>query len=254
MKQKTHKNKGMTLVELMAVIAIIALLASIMAFFVSGNRESRAQIDLANDITSLLQAQRTRAATMNVASYVRFSSNDNSMYVEPRLGRTSACIADLEQQLPIMYDVQNNITDINGDTNANIVRIDLTDQAAAAGAADAVRCGAGYVVKNTAGETVGNGTRYCRTLDSLNDTKFSGKLTLALNTKKLDGTNTSSGPSNGHLTVCFQPNGQAFFIDDAGWRDDISTANISVGITNITSGENLTVSVTNLGMIYSNRR
>ena len=253
MKHKPHKNMGMTLVELMAVIAIIALLASIMAFFVSGNRESRAQIDLANDITSLLQAQRTRAATMNVASYVRFSSNTKSMYIEPRLGRTSACIGDLEQQLPIMYDVQTSISDINGDTNGNIVRIDLTDQAVAAGG-DAVRCGAAYVVKDSTTETVtASGNRYCRTLDSLNDTKFSGKLSIALDTKKLDGSDATA-PKNGHLTVCFQPNGQAFFIDDDDWRDDISTANIDIGIKNFAAGEKLTVSVTNLGMIYSNRR
>ena len=241
--QRRMNKKGMTLVELMAVIVVIGLLASILAFFVSGNNEARAQVDLSNDITTLLQAQRTRAATMNVAAYVRFSSSTTDMYVEPRLGKTSACIGSLEQQLPILYtDPGTGSVDNDGASNGNIVRIDLYDPSGGV-----AKCSAEYVAAGG-----GSRRRFCRTLESNNDTRFSGNATIGFDLKQLDGANADAPDSN-LLVVCFQPNGQAYFIDGKGWRDDISTANITVK-GNALGDNTLSVSVTNLGMIYSSRR
>ena len=247
MKRKSL-HKGMTLVELMAVVAIIGLLAGIMVFFVSRNSESRAQVDLANDILSLLQAQRTRAATMNVAAYVRFSAQPNggNMFVEPRLGDTSACIGSIASQRPILYQAEDLSVD-DSNANDNIVRIDLNKN----------QCTAEILA-----EGQGTGRHHkCRTLESQQDTKYAGNVALGFDLRNIKGDSAGVTLSNQTLVVCFQPNGQAYFLGgdgesaDQDWLDMVTTANIFVYAANdVSDSRKLTVSVTNLGMIYSNNR
>ena len=99
MLNKTQ-HVGMTLIELMTVIAIIALLAGIMINFVSGSREVNAQTDLSNDIETLFQAQRMRATSMNVATYVIFHGGNNVSSIEPRIGGSSICYPNDAESYP----------------------------------------------------------------------------------------------------------------------------------------------------------
>ena len=89
----------MTLVELMVVVAIIVLLGSIMAYFITGSRSQNAQKNMTNDILALINDQRARAIGLNVAAYITFSPTT----VQPRLGKTSACTTVVTDQLPIRY-------------------------------------------------------------------------------------------------------------------------------------------------------
>lgn len=94
-----RRHSGMTLVELMVVVAIIVLLGSIMAYFITGSRSQNAQKNMTNDILALINDQRARAIGLNVAAYITFSSTT----VQPRLGKTSACTTVATDQLPIRY-------------------------------------------------------------------------------------------------------------------------------------------------------
>lgn len=94
-----RRHSGMTLVELMVVVAIIVLLGSIMAYFITGSRSQNAQKNMTNDILALINDQRARAIGLNVAAYITFSPTT----VQPRLGKTSACTTVVTDQLPIRY-------------------------------------------------------------------------------------------------------------------------------------------------------
>ena len=94
-----RRHSGMTLVELMVVVAIIVLLGSIMAYFITGSRSQNAQKNMTNDILALINDQRARAIGLNVAAYITFSPTS----VQPRLGKTSACTTVATDQLPIRY-------------------------------------------------------------------------------------------------------------------------------------------------------
>lgn len=94
-----RRHSGMTLVELMVVVAIIVLLGSIMAYFITGSRSQNAQKNMTNDILALINDQRARAIGLNVAAYITFSPTT----VQPRLGKTSACTTVATDQLPIRY-------------------------------------------------------------------------------------------------------------------------------------------------------
>lgn len=65
-----RRHSGMTLVELMVVVAIIVLLGSIMAYFITGSRSQNAQKNMTNDILALINDQRARAIGLNVAAYI----------------------------------------------------------------------------------------------------------------------------------------------------------------------------------------
>ena len=94
-----RRHSGMTLVELMVVVAIIVLLGSIMAYFITGSRSQSAQKSMTNDILALINDQRARAIGLNVAAYITFSPTT----VQPKLGKTSACTTVATDQLPIRY-------------------------------------------------------------------------------------------------------------------------------------------------------
>ena len=111
----------MTLVELMVVVAIIVLLGSIMAYFITGSRSQNAQKNMTNDILALINDQRARAIGLNVAAYITFSPTT----VQPRLGKTSACTTVATDQLPIRYtsgsvDVAIDFGDVGNESHRTL--------------------------------------------------------------------------------------------------------------------------------------
>ena len=201
----------MTLIELMAVIAVIAVLAGIMAFFVTGNKESKAQVALANDISTLLQEQRTRAASMNVATYVQF----HPKYVEPRIGGFSACMLSDELQYPVQYDT----------AKTTHMAIDIADGHRALDSISSTK----YVDTDGTGYTTMQVVTFKR-----------GE------TNGYDPKTSDTQP----FTICFQPNGQAYVMHTKGtFIDDVVKTRISIGINGIT-GYLYNVEVTGLGMVH----
>ena len=181
----------MTLIELMVVVAIIMLLSSILVYFVSGNREKNAQVDMTNDLVSLINAQRARAISLNVATYIRI----NPQNVEPRLGTASSCSPALAQQLPIRY--------FESHENKYNVAIDF--------------------------ELGGDNLK--RALDSQDSQKYFTKdtplvtLQYALVNTNQDPVDTQDVDS---FAVCFQPNGFVYFIRDNAFNDNFTFARIDV--------------------------
>ena len=111
----------MTLVELMVVVAIIVLLGSIMAYFITGSRSQNAQKNMTNDILALINDQRARAIGLNVAAYITFSPTT----VQPKLGKTSACTTVATDQLPIRYtsgsvDVAIDFGDVGNESHRTL--------------------------------------------------------------------------------------------------------------------------------------
>ena len=216
-------NTGMTLVELMAVIAIIAVLAGIMAFFVTGNKESKAQVSLANDISTLLQEQRSRAASMNVATYIQFYNDA----IEPRIGGFSACMLNDEQQFPLQYD----------ETTQDHIAVDI---ATGHRALDSIESN-----KYVDSEGVGYATMKLLTFERGKEDKGGIVQTLPAN---------SVGASGGPFAICFQPNGQAFAMNvgigenNGTFHDEVVTTRISIGIPG-DDNHLYNIDVTGLGMV-----
>lgn len=236
---KSFKKTGMTLVELMVVVAIIALLMGIMAYYVLGRQQNNAQVDMANDILGLLQVQRTRAMSMNVSTYVRFvyRANDISTII-PRIGGSSVC--SNAGQLPILY------TD-GVYTESNMVAIDVI-------------------------HTISNH----RTLDSTDTNKYiagdnssyTNVTVRIVDQAHNDGQNVlfADAQHDTSFDICFQPNGQAMFLKNAigpgAVADDpeedqgrilldVIQARIIVDTQDQKSGGTYYVDVTGLGMIQS---
>lgn len=180
---------GMTLVELMAVVAIIVMLGSIMAYFITGSRSSNAQNNMTNDILGLINEQRSRAMGLNLAAYIRI----NETSVQPLLGDSSACNLDVTGQIPIHY------TDKGADSGKNVVAIDF-----------------GNVDSR-------------RTLDSQNSDKYYRNEDSLVNvTTRIIDTNGTVGTPLSSFTVCFQPNGLVYFIGNTSFLDDARFARILV--------------------------
>ncbi len=214
-------NTGMTLVELMAVIAIIAVLSGVMAFFVTGNKESKAQVSLANDLSTLLQEQRSRAASMNVATYVQFYSDA----IEPRIGGFSACMLNDEQQFPLQYD----------ESTTDHIAVDI---AVGHRALDSIE-------SNKYVDSDGDGYATMKVLTFERGKKGGVEQNLPTN---------ATGPAGNPFAICFQPNGQAYAMnigigDNSGtFHDEVVTTRISIGIPG--DDKHLyNIDVTGLGMV-----
>ena len=207
-------NRGMTLIELMVVVGIIVLLTGIMAFFVTGRRSHNAQVDLNNELAGLFQAQRMRATSMNVATYIQISDSS----IEPRIGSNSVCAAAESEQYPIRYDAAQNLNvgiDLKASgTNATYRTLDST-----------------------------HSTKYIDSHGALT------KLTPSL--LKSNGTAAATGTG---VVICFQPNGQTVFMTKSGttieFKDTAATASVRICNANDTPGGYI-LSVTSLGMISS---
>lgn len=186
-----RRHSGMTLVELMVVVAIIVLLGSIMAYFITGSRSQNAQKNMTNDILALINDQRARAIGLNVAAYITFSPTT----VQPKLGKTSACTTVATDQLPIRYT----------STGATEVAIDF-----------------GNVSSHRTLDSVST-EKYYRDGQGLVTLDYRISDTL----DKIDGL---LGDSES-MTLCFQPNGFVYFMNGSVFDDrryaavDISPAN-----------------------------
>lgn len=174
-----RRHSGMTLVELMVVVAIIVLLGSIMAYFITGSRSQNAQKNMTNDILALINDQRARAIGLNVAAYITFSPTT----VQPKLGKTSACTTVATDQLPIRYksgsvDVAIDFGDVGNQSHRTLDSVSTEKY---------YRDGKGLV-----------------TLDYRIADTFATD----------DGALNSAS-----MTICFQPNGFVYFMDGSEFVD-----------------------------------
>ena len=219
LKRSKFYPSGMTLVELMAVIAIIAVLAGVMAYFVTGNKESKAQVSLTNDISTLLQEQRTRSASMNVATYVQFYEDS----IEPRIGEFSSCMLFDGYQYPIRYDE---------DTTTHMA-IDIATNNRALDSIESNK----YVASDATGYTTMQVITFERNKD-----------------KGVLQSLPKSGSGGSPFAICFQPNGQAYTMSvgpsatSGSFLDDVVTTRIAIG-ANGDSNHLYYIDVTGLGMI-----
>lgn len=197
-----RRHSGMTLVELMVVVAIIVLLGSIMAYFITGSRSQNAQKNMTNDILALINDQRARAIGLNVAAYITFSPTT----VQPRLGKTSACTTVATDQLPIRYT--------SGSVN---VAIDFGD------------------VGNTSHRTLDSVSteKYYRDGHGLVTLDYRISDTLA----KKDGLLDDSAS----MTICFQPNGFVYFMKGDAFVDKRYAA-VDIAPVNANFSNRITVS------------
>lgn len=206
-----RRHSGMTLVELMVVVAIIVLLGSIMAYFITGSRSQNAQKNMTNDILALINDQRARAIGLNVAAYITFSPTT----VQPRLGKTSACTTVATDQLPIRY------------TSGSVdVAIDFGD------------------VGNKSHRTLDSVSteKYYRDGHGLVTLDYRITDTFADDDDKL--TNEDS------MTICFQPNGFVYFMKGSEFVDRrYAAVDIAPADTTQTSAFRNRITVSALGAI-----
>lgn len=216
-------NSGMTLVELMCVVGIIGILAAIGANFIMGRQSVQAQKDFNNDIQALFQLQRSRAASMNVATYIRFEKNGTRITsVEPRIGDVAICSGTLTLELPIKYSM-------DGDN----VAIDLQGPSRRAlDSADSHK----YIT---------NGSSEGLLNVSVN------VLSQEINASHQIGIKASSGLEAPNLTtICFQPNGQAVFFNGENRIQSGSIARFKICTSDGgTEARGFQVEVTSVGMI-----
>ena len=201
----------MTLVELMVVVAIIVLLGSIMAYFITGSRSQNAQKNMTNDILALINDQRARAIGLNVAAYITFSPTT----VQPKLGKTSACTTVATDQLPIRYtsgsvDVAIDFGDVGNESHRTLDSVSTEKY---------YRDGHGLV------------TLDYRITDTL---------------AKKDGLLDDSAS----MTICFQPNGFVYFMKGSEFVDKrYAAVDIAPADTTQTSAFRNRITVSALGAI-----
>ncbi len=208
----TYPNRhrsGFTIVELMIVIAIIAVLASLMVANMRGNKVHESIITLTNDVYSALSSQRTRAMTTSRSTYVILDNRENSRKIDLYVGNDSRCTPVQSALIGIHYSE----TDIGDFTEQN-VGIDLAE-----------------------------GGSQMRTLTAISNNMYydndSPRVVFSSDTTLLrinDNTITENPPEavEGVLSICFQPNGHTeFYIDGSA-----SNANVASVIVASRNGEN----------------
>ncbi len=213
----------MTLVELMCVVGIIGILAAIGANYIMGRQSIQAQKDFNNDIQALFQLQRSRAASMNVATYVRLVKNGSKITsVEPRIGDVSICSGTLTLELPIRYtaDSVNVAIDLQGTSRRALDSVDSHKY-----------------ISNSSTDGLLNVT-----VDV-----FSQGITASHQIGIISG----SGLDAPNLTtICFQPNGQAVFFDGENRIQNGSIARFKICTSDGgADAKGFQVEVTSVGMI-----
>lgn len=207
-----RRHSGMTLVELMVVVAIIVLLGSIMAYFITGSRSQNAQKNMTNDILALINDQRARAIGLNVAAYITFSPTS----VQPRLGKTSACTTVATDQLPIRY---------TSDSVSVAIDFGKVDDQSLQRTLDSVST-----------------EKYYR----------DGKELVHLEYRITDTFATGGGElkNKESMTICFQPNGFVYFMKDDAFVDKrYAAVDIAPADTKQTSAFRNRITVSALGAI-----
>lgn len=212
MKCRTYR-KGMTLIELMVVVAIIAVLAGLLAFYVAGGRNQNAQVDMFNELNSLLVAQRMRASGLGLATYVVFDSNTPT-YIQPKVGTNNLCTFNSSEWIPIRYSA----------TDDPEVAIDITP-------------------------SEGNDAR---TLDSMKSNRYvfngSPLTSVSITMKTVDSNNFVAASQLS--AICFQPNGSVYFVNNGEISLSISEVRFIVDTAgNSKTGGVYHITTTSLGMI-----
>ena len=199
---------GFTIIELMIVIAIIAVLASLMAANIRGNRVQESIVSLTNDIYGTLAAQRTRALSTSRATYVIFNTVATSRALDIYIGNDSRCTPVVSALLGIHYKENN----IEGLANQNV------------------------------GISLYEGDTQMRTLNAASSNNYyeNGKPRVIFNayTSTITITSTTAltetrnaTPISGTLSVCFQPNGHTeFYVNNS--LNNANSAIISIGSFN----------------------
>ena len=202
-----HKYRtGFTIIELMIVIAIIAVLASLMVANIRGNKVQESIVTLTNDVYFALSSQRTRALTTSRATYVIFNNRDEARALDLFIGNDSRCTPVQNALIGIHYSDE----DIAGVTEQN-VGIDLHIDAQ----------------KRTL-NAASNNYYYEDNHPIVTFTSALSRLTLVNDNSVREEENVNV---NGTLSVCFQPNGQIeFFVDGA--LENANSATITVGSIN----------------------
>ena len=196
---------GFSLIELMIVIAIIALLASLMVANMRGNKVQESIVTLTNDIYGTLAAQRTRALSTSRATYVIFDTGDASRALDLFIGNDSRCTPVENALLGIHYKAD----DIEGLDNQN-VGIDLYE---------------GSQMRTLTAAT--NNSYYDKEKPRVIFNAYTSSLTITNSTRLQETRNAAVS----RLSVCFQPNGHTeFYVNNAA--TPANAAIISVGSAN----------------------
>jgi prepilin-type N-terminal cleavage/methylation domain-containing protein len=102
---KREKNKGFSLVELVAVIAIMAILSGTLSVMLS--RNGVRVNECANEIHSALKETRTDALSKKTA-YVTIRWNDSSKkYVISETGKDDVKVGDASTTITVFYESEN---------------------------------------------------------------------------------------------------------------------------------------------------
>lgn len=226
--QNSHRNRsGFTIVELMIVIAIIAVLASLMVANMRGNKVHESIITLTNDVYSALSSQRTRAMTTSRSTYVILNNQENARSLDIFVGNDSRCTAVQAALIGIHYS-DSDIADMD---NQN-VGIDLAEGGSQMRTLNAISSNTYYD---------GDSPRVVFSSDTT-------LLTIADNSI----TENTPVPVTGTLSICFQPNGHTeFFVDGSANNANIASIVVASRNGDKDSGGTSRISIDRFGNLSS---